>query len=214
MRRRGDLLTALASTLVISIGVLTVAGLLLTDDLGVPGNFVDLMQVIAGALVRLTVITIALTVLIGVANLTLVHLRRIGGRQKGYLYSFILLFSFILAIATYLLNREASLLLLETVQISIEASLAGLLLFALVFGAARMMRDRVNWASALFIISLLIVLIGAIPLSNTDVLRDARDWLLEIPVSAGARGILLGIALATVVTGVRILIGVDRSYRE
>jgi hypothetical protein len=41
-----------------------------------------------------------------------------------------------------------------------------------------------------------------------------RDWLLAVPVSAGARGILLGIALATVVTGVRVLIGQDRSYRD
>jgi hypothetical protein len=37
---------------------------------------------------------------------------------------------------------------------------------------------------------------------------------MAVPVSAGARGILLGIALATVVIGVRALIGQDRSYRD
>jgi len=38
--------------------------------------------------------------------------------------------------------------------------------------------------------------------------------MLSVPVSAGARGILLGIALAITVAGVRVLIGQDRSYRE
>jgi hypothetical protein len=41
-----------------------------------------------------------------------------------------------------------------------------------------------------------------------------RDWLMSVPVSAGSRGILLGIALATVVVGVRAMTGQDRSYRE
>ena len=59
---------------------------------------------------------------------------------------------------------------------------------------------------------LLIVLIGAIP-GLGDIGR-VSNWLMAIPVSAGARGILLGIALATIVTGVRVLIGQDRSYRE
>ena len=36
---------------------------------------------------------------------------------------------------------------------------------------------------------------------------------MTVPVSAGARGMLLGIALATVVTGLRVLLGQDRSYR-
>jgi hypothetical protein len=37
---------------------------------------------------------------------------------------------------------------------------------------------------------------------------------MPFPFSAGGRGILLGIALATLVTGVRVLIGQDRSYGE
>ncbi len=99
-------------------------------------------------------------------------------------------------------------------QVSVELALAGLVVFALVYGAFRLLRRRVTWSGVLFIIALLIVLIGALPLAQITLLRDVRDWLMAVPVSAGARGILLGIALATVVTGVRVLIGQDRSYRE
>ena len=76
------------------------------------------------------------------------------------------------------------------------------------------MRRRVTWARVLFTVVLLVILVGALPLPQVEFFRQIRDWLMAVPVSAGARGILLGIALATVVTGVRVLIGQDRSYRE
>jgi len=104
--------------------------------------------------------------------------------------------------------------LLETVQVSIESALAGLVLFALVYGALRLMRRRVSAGALLFTLVLLVLLAGALPVTALAPLTALRDWLLAVPVSAGARGILLGIALATIVTGVRVLIGQDRSYRE
>jgi hypothetical protein len=66
----------------------------------------------------------------------------------------------------------------------------------------------------LFIITVEIVLIGALPLPGIAPLTVLTDWLMRVPVNAGARGILLGIALATLVTGLRVLIGQDRTYGE
>jgi hypothetical protein len=126
----------------------------------------------------------------------------------------VLIASFVLVIVTYFARRDINVMLLEDVQVSIESALAGLLLFALVFGAYRMMHRRVTVWSMLFVMVLLIVLVGALPLPGVTFMTDISNWLFRIPVSAGARGIWLGIALATVVTGVRVLIGQDRSYRE
>ena len=109
---------------------------------------------------------------------------------------------------------EANMAVLEGVQVSVESALAALLLFALVYGAYRLMRQRVTWAGTLFTLVLVIVLLGALPLPEAGAVAQIRAWLLAVPVSAGARGILLGIALATVVTGIRVLIGQERSYRE
>jgi hypothetical protein len=105
-------------------------------------------------------------------------------------------------------------ILLENVQVSIESALAGLLLFTLVYGAYRTLRGRLSGWGVLFTLALLIILIAALPLPGFQVVSNVRDWLMDVPVSAGARGILLGIALATVVAGVRVLTGQDRSYRE
>jgi len=39
-----------------------------------------------------------------------------------------------------------------------------------------------------------------------------KDWILDVPALAGARGVLLGVALGTVATGLRVLLGIDRPY--
>jgi len=208
------LTTVLASLITILIGWAAVFGLLLPDNLGISENVVTFTQDATNILLRFVTITIALTIIIGIINLLSVHLRRLFTRQKGAVYSLILILSFALTIGYYVADRDESMILLETVLISVESALAGLVFFALVYGAYHMMAREVTPSGILFVASLLIVLIGALPLSGTRVVSDIRDWLLEIPVNAGARGILLGIALATIVTGVRVLIGVDRSYRD
>ena len=216
MRR---LLGALSTIIVIFIGFVTLLGLLISAN---PIIGLTPIPVMVPVFLELVSITIAVTVLIGIFNLLAVHLGRLFGRKPGWIYSFFLLISLLgVIILTILerldvLNLEPALttILLEQVQVSIESALAGLLLFALVYGASRVLRKRTSGWGLLFVVALLIVLIGALPLPDLALVATVRDWLLAVPVSAGARGILLGIALATVVTGIRVLIGQDRSYRE
>lgn len=204
-----------ASAVAIGFGLLTLLGLLAGDSGGV-------FAALSNLFLQITVITVASTVLVGIINLLLVHIGRIAGRKGGWFYSVILVASTLLVLVLGGLERmnttanqpRPTSVLLETVQVSIESALAGLVLFALVYGAYRLMRRKVTGAGLLFTLILLILLIGALPLPGTGAIASVRDWLLAVPANAGARGILLGIALATVVTGVRVLIGQDRSYRE
>ena len=213
MRKR--LSAAIGAAIVLGVGVLTLLGLLVGDDMGLLTGVVRGLAIdrIAGFFLQLVVVVAAVLVLVGVFNLLAVHINRIR-RRGGGVYSIVLVLSFLAAILTYLFQRETSMILLEDVQVSIESALAGLLFFALVYGAYRALRRRVTWAGLLFIVVILVVLLGALPLVQSGLLDDVNRWLMAVPVSAGARGILLGIALATVVAGVRVLIGQDRSYRE
>ena len=205
---------ALASALTIIFGVTVVIGLLVNESFNIDPRLADFSQDVTSVLLQLVMITVGLTILLGIYNLLLVHSKRLANRKRGALYSLVLIVSFLGAMVSYTVNRADSLELMENVLVSVEAALAGLVLFALVWGAYRMMDRDISWSRILFVVTLLIVLIGALPLDGTSPIRDVSNWLLEIPVSAGARGILIGIALATVVTGVRVLVGVDRSYRE
>jgi hypothetical protein len=207
----GRLLTVLSTAIAIGFGLLTVVGLILGREGGQIFGIFDITNLV----LQLTVITVGVTILLGIFNLFSVHFRRLLRRQRGWFYSIVLIASAAAVLILWIVGeRETNRVLLETVQVSVESALAGLVVFALVYGAYRLMRRRVTWAGILFTFVLLIILLGALPLPQIAILSDARAWLLAVPVSAGARGILLGIALATVVTGVRVLIGQERSYRE
>ena len=66
-------------------------------------------------------------------------------------------------------------------------------------------------------ISAILVLLGSIYLDlggAWQTIVDIKDWVLHVPAMAGARGILLGIVLGTVVTGMRLLLGVEKPYTD
>ncbi|MBE0691062.1 MAG: hypothetical protein IH587_13165 [Anaerolineae bacterium] len=200
MRR---LLAILASVITVGVGLVTIYDLTIGTG------------ALAAALLRLVVATLALMIVAGVINLFIVHIGRILRVRRGWVYSFVLLVSAFATVGFWLAGQtQMNDLLLNSVQVPIESALAGLLFFALVYGAYRLLHRKFTWTNLLFIIVLLILLVGALPLDQFGLARQVREWLLSVPVSAGARGILFGIALATIVTGVRILIGQDRSYRE
>lgn len=217
MSRGQRLGAALTSFIAFAVGLLTLLSLLLGNNpelyRGTVGNNADVLASLIGLpaaiFVRLVTLTVAVTIVIGIFNLLRVHIGRLG---RGALYSLILIISFGGTIAWYALNNGDT-TLLETVQLPIESSLAGLLFLSLVYGGARVMQVRPNRWSILFVAVMIIVLLGTLPLASINPIRQVSEWLMTVPVSGGARGILLGIALATVVTGIRVLVGQDRSYR-
>lgn len=220
---------AFTTAVVIVVGIWTFFGLVVGDGMGaLSGLAAGIgLSAVTNSFLQLTVITLAVTVLIGILNLLVVHVSRIFGRGKPFsqrINSLVLVFSAVAVLVLGLLERAGVLtgspapttVLLEGVQVSIESALAGLVLFALVYGAYRLMRRWVSGSGLLFTLVLLLLLTGALPFTTPGmrVVTLIRDWLLAVPVSAGARGILLGIALAVTVAGARVLIGQDRSYRE
>lgn len=216
---------ALAAALVIFVGISTLFGLLLgTITVRVPESLPALggaqatlpLDGLALFFLRIAVVTVALTILSGFLNLFAVHSGRLlrGRTLSARLSSLVLLASFLIGLLVYILDQSRSAFLLEEVQIPLESAVAGLLFFALVFGGSRLMKDRVTPARALFLLTVLLLLLGALPFPGQTLLQQITDWVLDVPVNAGGRGILLGIALATLVVGLRILTGQDRTYGE
>ena len=215
--RRHRLVNFLATVTVISAGLTMLIGLV--SEEGTPPA--DL----AAFLIRLVSVIAAVAVFVGVLNLIAVHMGRSLRSEHGWPYSIITLAAALAVIVLRILDREevwkgdlrgeqVSVRVFESVQVSLESALAGLVLFFLVFAAYRLMRRRVTVWSVVFSVAVVIVLLGWIPLKKTDALADVRDWIVRVPVSAGARGILIGVGLGTVTVGVRVLAGQDRSFRS
>jgi uncharacterized membrane protein len=70
--------------------------------------------------------------------------------------------------------------------------------------------------SFFFVLFAVIVLLGQVPVSIYlwPEFPVIKDWILNVPTLAGVRGILLGVALGVIATGLRVLTGADRPYTD
>jgi len=156
--------------------------------------------------------------LIAILNLLSVHWRKLNSARERDYYSIILLLAFA---GTFI----AGLLLGPTdpnfqkvvtyIQFPVEASLMGVLTVTLTYASIRLFQRKRGWLAVLFTASTLLFLIllsGFLNIpENIPFVKDLLAALNTLPI-AGARGILLGIALGSITTGLRILIGADRPY--
>ena len=214
--RRHRLLDLLSTVIVMSMGLVTLIGLLSKQG-SAPSE-------LAAFTLQLVMVIAAIAILIGLLNLIAVHLGRFVRSEHGWPYSLITLIAALVVGVLRILDRaevwsgdlegeQISVRVFEAVQVSLESALAAMLVFFLVYAAYRLMRRRATIWNFVFSLTVVIVLLGSIPFKDIEVFTDTRDWLERVPANAGARGILIGVGLGTVVAGIRVLVGQDRSYR-
>jgi len=179
-----------------------------------PGVFGNIQSILIGW----AIILAAFALFLGIFNLAIVHWKKAKTTGPSSIYSLVLLISLFLTIIIVSLSGPTgsfSLWIFNTFQVPVEISLLAVLAVVLVFSGARLLTRRPKWQTVLFLVIVLVVLLGSAPLfllGEVAPLIALRGWLAQVPAVAGARGLLLGVALGTVATGLRILIGVDRPY--
>jgi hypothetical protein len=200
------------------------------------GYFIPLINPFRFILLQWAVILAGVAVIIGVWNLFSVHMQKISARRTGWVNSVILiLFMFITAIVGLIPLLIGSLfpgvepttkpvvdflqkLLLDGIMIPAEISLMAVLAVTLLYASVRLLRVRPDWASILFLVTTLIILLGLGPLPYMGQIPLFSVWIRPFVSDAfaagGARGILIGVALGTLTTGLRILFGADRPYGD
>lgn len=184
--------------------------------------------------VRSSLLTAAITLsgvalLMGVINLFVVHLDKIRQGSSTALYSFFLVGAMFITLMLTLVQRpyadpspdsSAQLVHLPTwlftyIQVPAETSLMAVLIFSLTFATIRLLNRNPNLFSVAFIGSMLLIMVGSGPLFGLQI-PIVGDFLSPLTsrvlAGAGARGILLGVGLGTVATGLRIFLGADRPF--
>jgi hypothetical protein len=180
--------------------------------------FPDILGWLQALLLQWAVIIAAFALILGVLNLFSVHGKKIRTGQPGAGYSIVLLIALVATILVVGITGPTSfwsLWLFNHVQVPVEISLVAILAVVLVYASARLLSRRMNWFTVLFLAVVLIVLLGSAPLfmvGNIGVLSSLRSVISQVLSVAGARGLLIGVALGTIATGLRILMGVDRPY--
>lgn len=94
-----------------------------------------------------------------------------------------------------------------------NSTMFALLAFFVASAAFRAFRAR-NVEAALLLAAAILVMLGRAPLgrSLSDVFPDFAQWLIDIPNNAGRRAIMMGAAIGAVATGLRVIVGLERSH--
>jgi hypothetical protein len=100
------------------------------------------------------------------------------------------------------------------VQTPVEATLSAMLAVILILAGARLIRKQRNWAAVLFVIVSIVLLITLAPINALSFLTDLRALFIDTVALGAMRGIILGVALGVIATGLRVIIGVDHPYGD
>ncbi len=200
---------------VIPVAIAIGVGLVVLLHLFITNRYLD---AVGGALVEWASFVAAFAVLLGLVNVLLVHGLRIAHRDGNSWSSAVILVSALVVFVVTLPSGgagPASAWVFRFVYQPLEASFLALMVFFIASAGSRALRAR-TWENALFLLAALIVLIGAIPASGllSPLLPAAKEWILQVPTIAGIRGILIGVALGVLATGLRLLGGIDRPYTD
>jgi hypothetical protein len=196
---------SVATAIAISVGLFVLL------DFFVQNAFIGTLKFV---FVRWAIIVAAFAMILGFFNVLIVHLNKILRFKQGWFYSIFLVLTMMVVLLLGLIEGPRGSLtsrIFQYVLFPLQATIFSLLAFFVASAAYRAFRLR-SWESALLVITGVIVLLGQVPLWGA--LTSFKEWILGVPSMAGARGILLGVALGTVATGLRVLLGIDRPYSE
>ena len=185
-------------------------------------------------LIDWAVILAGAALFLGIVNVLWVHGRRVRRRQAGWPYSLVLFLAAIGAAIPPLMQvlgffgadpsgtqvwHEATRILFAHVIIPVGTALGGLVAFTLALAGFRLLRERRSFWAIVFVIVAVVALLGATPLAGLPgdiglTLAQARTFVVDTLAMPGMRGLLLGVALGTVVTALRVLATIERPHSE
>ena len=181
-----------------------------------------LLDAIGTYFVDTAVIIAAFALFLGLANVLRVHARQVRDRRPGSVFSVVLIAAMLLVLVIGLPafpdrpsgpSQPIIRWIFENVQAPIQATFSALLVFFVVTATVRALRVR-SAESAVMLIILLLVLVGQALMGLVPILPEVKNWILDVLALAGIRGILLGVSLGALLTGVRLLLGVERPYSD
>jgi hypothetical protein len=209
----------LATVVAIVVGLFVLADVFVSTWTGESG-LSGLKQAINGVgyfLVSWAAIVTAFALFLGFANVVSVHWSRLRSEKPGAIYSVVLLLSLFGTLGLGLggpLSANSQFIFDYILQ-PLEATFFALLALFMATAAYRAFRVR-SLESFFFVLFAVIVLLGQVPVSIYlwPEFPVIKDWVLNVPTLAGVRGILLGVALGVIATGLRVLMGADRPYSD
>lgn len=202
-------------------------GLFMILSFFVPHHFVS---VPADFLQACAVIVVAFGYVLGGANVLRVNLEGISRRESGWPFKIVLVVSLIATViigivdgvrhdGSFPVEGTASKWIYDELYSSMSATMFALLAFYIASAAFRAFRIR-TLEAGLLAAAALIVMLGRVPVGDVMTswlpeplrLSSLQQWIMDVPQNCSKRAILIGAALGVMATGLRVILGIERSY--
>ncbi|MGE5175460.1 MAG: hypothetical protein ACM3JJ_03720 [Hyphomicrobiales bacterium] len=166
------------------------------------------------------IVIVGATYVLGVANVLRINVQQVSQRQQDWPYKIVLLLGLFAMMIIgfsegnhYLDDTSKFSWMYRNVYTAMSATMFALLAFFIASAAFRAFRIR-TFEALLLAIAAFILMIGRVPIGNAihPWIPITADWLMEIPQNAAKRGILIGAALGVMATGIRIILGIEKTY--
>ncbi|MFA6583005.1 MAG: hypothetical protein WCS77_01805 [Elusimicrobiaceae bacterium] len=168
---------------------------------------------------------------LGMYSIFAPNLRKIANQADGWGYSVVLFLGVGIGVATGLLSHARQMApdgsltsfgwMYNYMYYPLNATMYSLLGFFIVSTSFRAFRVKGGPALVLFI-SAVILIFGRVPLGQmlwakffgwTHVsVSQIVEWVMNYPVIAGKRGIMIGIALGSIAASIKIIAGIEKQY--
>ncbi len=161
--------------------------------------------------------------MLGLANLIQVNLPKVMKKERDWGYKAVMLVSLV---ATLIIgfhdgqhrhdDGAAYKWVFEFVFTPLNATMFALLAFYIASAAFRAFRAR-NVEATVLLVAACVVMLARVPMGEAipvigDYLPRFMNWIMDVPNIAARRAIFIGAALGAVATGLRVILGLERSH--
>lgn len=189
-----------------------IAGLLVLLGYLIPSSVLGSIRTV---LVQWATVLAAFALLLAYGNILRVHLGRLfQKRAKHRIASLILIVSAVAALVLVLLQGADGVWIRTWVRVVLapgQSALLALTAVTLTLAGIKLLRVRRTIYSVIFVIVALIMLLSAMPIAYPPVAELIVETI-EAAATGGMRGLLIGVVLGIVLTGLRVILGIDRPH--
>jgi len=170
----------------------------------------------------------AFAIYLGILNLILVNGDKIYKKQKGWLFGAVVILGFlVITIIGIFFSGGKSFqdpgtpfyYIYMNLYYPLSATMFALLAFFVASASYRAFRAR-NVEATMLLLAAFILMLGRVPIGEWISawlpegyrLGDAADWIMDFPMTAGQKAIMIGIALGVVSSALRVILGLERAY--
>lgn len=200
----------ISTAVAIAVGFLVLLGTILP---------IPILANIREVLINWAILLAGIGAMVAIAHFLRLHIRKVSQPRDRDGYSLLLIIAFTATFMFGVFYTPADIYfrpIVTALLMPIETSLLALLSFSLAIAIFQAVRKRKGFSTVLFLFSLIFFLLyfsNSLPVhAQIPVLDQGILFLERLPI-AGARGLILGVALGSLITGVRILLGMDRPYQ-